>query len=67
LLALAEFVTPPSVHRLAAPQNLEEYAHQLYAALRFADDLKLEIIYVVPPSGTGLAQAINDRLQRAAF
>ena len=67
LLALAEFVTPSGVNRLAAPLNLEEYAHQLYAALRFADDLKLDTIYVVPPIGAGLAQAINDRLQRAAF
>jgi L-threonylcarbamoyladenylate synthase len=67
LLALADFITPSGVNRLAAPRNLEEYAHQLYAALRFGDDLKLETIYVVPPSGNGLAQAINDRLQRAAF
>lgn len=67
LLALADIDTPSGVQRLAAPQNLEEYAHQLYAALRSADDLNLETIYVVPPSGTGLAQAINDRLQRAAF
>jgi L-threonylcarbamoyladenylate synthase len=66
-LALVEIGTPSGVHRLAAPQNLEEYAHQLYAALRSADDLSLETIYVIPPSGTGLAQAINDRLQRAAY
>jgi L-threonylcarbamoyladenylate synthase len=66
LLALADIDTPSGVQRLAAPKNLEEYAHQLYAALRSADDLNLETIYVVPPSGTGLAQAIIDRLQRAA-
>jgi len=29
--------------------------------------MKLTTIYVVPPIGDGLAQAINDRLQRAAF
>ena len=66
-LALVEIDTPSGVHRLAAPRNLEEYAHQLYSALRSADDLSLETIYVIPPSGTGLAQAINDRLQRAAY
>ena len=66
-LALVEIDTPSGVHRLAAPRNREEYAHQLYSALRSADDLSLETIYVIPPSGTGLAQAINDRLQRAAY
>jgi L-threonylcarbamoyladenylate synthase len=53
--------------RLGSPVNLEEFAHELYGCLRSGDDLKLEIIYVVPPTGEGLAQAINDRLQRAAF
>jgi hypothetical protein len=44
-----------------------DFAHELYGCLRLGDDLVLETIYVVPPVGSGLAQAINDRLRRAAF
>jgi L-threonylcarbamoyladenylate synthase len=67
LLALAEFATPAGVHRLAAPNSVTDYAHDLYTALRAGDDLNLGTIYVVPPLGAGLAQAITDRLERAAF
>jgi L-threonylcarbamoyladenylate synthase len=67
LLALAEFSTPAGVHRLAAPNSVTDFAHDLYTALRAGDDLNLETIYVVPPLGAGLAQAITDRLERAAF
>jgi L-threonylcarbamoyladenylate synthase len=66
-LALADIPTPAGLTRLASPKTIEDYAHDLYGALRTGDDQKLETIYVVPPAGEGLAQAINDRLQRAAF
>jgi L-threonylcarbamoyladenylate synthase len=66
-LALADISTPAGLIRLASPATIEEYAHELYSALRSGDDQNLETIYVVPPIGEGLAQAINDRLQRAAF
>jgi L-threonylcarbamoyladenylate synthase len=66
-LALAQIPTPPGMVRLAAPVTIEDFAHELYSCLRAGDDLKLKTIYVVPPTGDGLAQAINDRLQRAAF
>jgi L-threonylcarbamoyladenylate synthase len=66
-LALAEISTPAGLTRLASPATIEDYAHELYSALRAGDDQNLEMIYVVPPVGDGLAQAINDRLQRAAF
>jgi L-threonylcarbamoyladenylate synthase len=67
LLALAEISTPTGLTRLGSPATIEDYAHELYSALRAGDDQQLETIYVVPPVGDGLAQAINDRLQRAAF
>ena len=67
LLALAEISTPTGLTRLGSPATIEDYAHELYSALRAGDDQRLETIYVVPPIGDGLAQAINDRLQRAAF
>ena len=66
-LALAQTPTPTGLVRLASPETIEDFAHELYSSLRAGDDLNLKTIYVVPPSGDGLAQAINDRLQRAAF
>jgi L-threonylcarbamoyladenylate synthase len=66
-LALAEVRTPSGLVRLGSPVTIEDFAHQLYGSLRTGDDLKLVTVYVVPPAGEGLAQAINDRLQRAAF
>ena len=66
-LALAQLPTPNGLVRLATPATIEDFAHELYSSLRAGDDLKLKTIYVVPPNGDGLAQAINDRLQRAAF
>ena len=66
-LALAQTPTPAGLTRLAAPATIEDFAHELYSSLRAGDDLKLKAIYVVSPSGDGLAQAINDRLNRAAF
>jgi L-threonylcarbamoyladenylate synthase len=66
-LALAQIPTPAGLTRLATPATIEDFAHKLYSSLRAGDDLKLKTIYVVPPNGDGLAQAINDRLNRAAF
>ena len=66
-LALAEIPTPTGLVRLGAPRTIEDFAHDLYSSLRAGDDLELKTIYVVPPTGDGIAQAINDRLQRAAF
>jgi L-threonylcarbamoyladenylate synthase len=66
-LALAQTPTPAGLVRLASPETIEDFAHKLYSSLRTGDDLKLKTIYVVPPTGNGLAQAINDRLNRAAF
>lgn len=66
-LALAQTPTPAGLVRLAAPATIEDFAHELYSSLRAGDNLKLKTIYVVPLTGDGLAQAINDRLNRAAF
>jgi L-threonylcarbamoyladenylate synthase len=66
-LALAQTPTPTGLTRLATPTTIEDFAHELYSSLRAGDDLQLKTIYVVPPTGDGLAQAINDRLNRAAF
>lgn len=65
-IALAEIHTPAGAIRLAAPKTIEEYARELYAALRAADDKKLDSVVIVPPEGEGLAVAIRDRIQRAS-
>lgn len=66
LIAMNDVETPYGVIRLAAPLTLEDYAKELYSALRKADELKLETVHVVPPAGSGLALAIRDRITRSA-
>jgi L-threonylcarbamoyladenylate synthase len=67
LIAPDQIPTPDGVIRLAAPFTIEQYARDLYAALRLADEKGLEFVVVLQPGGDGLAAAIRDRLQRAAF
>ena len=42
------------------------YAHVLYARLRQADRLGIDLLLVVPPPDEGVGRAVNDRLRRAA-
>ncbi|MER3389344.1 MAG: L-threonylcarbamoyladenylate synthase [Microcella sp.] len=66
LIALRHHETPPGVVRLAEPATAEEYARQLYAALRAADDRGLVRVVAFTPGEQGIAVAIRDRLERAA-
>jgi L-threonylcarbamoyladenylate synthase len=66
LIALNESETPEGVIRLAAPANTDEFAKDLYAALRKADEMELAEVVVEQPQGDGLAIAIRDRLERAS-
>ena len=65
-IAPSRRVTPKGVTRLAAPKSLDEFARDLYAALRKADELGLAEVVIEQPLGDGLAIAIRDRLKRAA-
>jgi L-threonylcarbamoyladenylate synthase len=65
-IALSHIKTPEGVTRLAAPSNANEFARELYAALRKADEMKLATVVVEQPLGEGIAIAIRDRLRRAA-
>lgn len=65
-IAPSRRVTPKGVTRLAAPKNADEFARDLYTALRKADDLGLQEVVVEQPQGKGIAVAIRDRLLRAA-
>lgn len=64
-IALFDIETPQGAQRLAAPINNEQFARQLYSALREADNKNLRNVFVVPPNGDDIAIAINDRLIRA--
>ena len=65
-IAMADVATPDGVVRLAAPKSHVEFARVLYAALRAADEQKLQTVVVLQPQGDGIAIAIRDRLKRAA-
>ena len=67
LIAPDQIPTPNGVIRLAAPGSIEEYARDLYRALRSADQKGLDVVVVLQPGGDGLAAAIRDRLQRSAI
>ena len=66
-IALNSFTTPVGVFRLAAPKTNAEYAQILYEAFRLADSKRIARVFVIPPSGDGIAVAINDRLIKSAF
>jgi len=51
---------------LSPSGNLEEAAAKLFAALRELDQSRASAIAVMPIPGTGLGEAINDRLRRGA-
>ena len=65
-IALSHFPTPNGAIRLAKPKDNEQYAYQLYRALRLADQQQLQKVFVVLPDGDGIATAIRDRLYKAA-
>jgi L-threonylcarbamoyladenylate synthase len=66
-IALDSFATPAGAVRVATPKTNEEYAQVLYEAFRLADFKGLKRLFVIPPTGGGIAVAINDRLNKSAF
>ena len=66
-IALDYFTTPNGAIRVAAPKTNEEYAQVLYEAFRLADFKGIQRVFVIPPTGDGIAVAINDRLGKSAF
>ena len=65
-VALSDSKTPEGTIRLAEPKNVVEFARDLYAALRKADEMGLAEVVVEQPQGGGIAIAIRDRLERAS-
>ncbi len=56
----------PDVVVLEPPKSIDDYAHVLYARLREADRLGLDVLFAVAPPAQGLGAAVADRLRRAA-
>ncbi len=57
---------PEGVTLLVADEDPDGYARVLYARLRQADQLGLDLLVAVPPAAHGIGVAVADRLQRAA-
>ena len=66
LLAMENIPTPIGVTRLATPTTIEQFALDLYKALRSADQKGINRIVVIPPEGDGLAVGVRDRLSKTA-
>jgi hypothetical protein len=57
---------PDGLVVLDPPHDTADYARVLYARLRAADELDLDVLLVVlPPETDGLGAAIADRVRRA--
>jgi O-acetyl-ADP-ribose deacetylase (regulator of RNase III) len=54
------------VLRLAEPEGSAAYARALYASLREADARGIRTVVTVAPTDGALADAVLDRLRRAA-
>jgi L-threonylcarbamoyladenylate synthase len=65
-IALSTISTPINVVRLSAPKDIQDFARGLYSSLRKGDQSGIGRIVVAQPEGEGLAEAIRDRLAKAA-
>jgi L-threonylcarbamoyladenylate synthase len=65
-IAMENIPTPLGAIRLAAPKTTEQYANELYAALRSGDEKSLKHVIAIEPIGAGVAEAIRDRLGKAS-
>jgi L-threonylcarbamoyladenylate synthase len=59
-------VVPHKTVVLGPPSDTDEYARTLYARLREADELGLDVVLAVPPLAGRIGAAVADRLERAA-
>ena len=63
-IAMEDIPTPSGAIRLSSPNSIEQYAKELYAALRSGDRRNITKIVVIQPKGTGLAESIRERLRK---
>jgi L-threonylcarbamoyladenylate synthase len=66
-IALSSFQTPEGVCRISSPANVDEFARNIYAAMRRADELGYKELVIEVPEGQGIEVALLDRLKKAAM
>jgi L-threonylcarbamoyladenylate synthase len=59
--------TPEGAIRLGSPSDVAQFARDLYVALRMSDQKGLKRVVVETPKGSGLAEAIRDRVNKASL
>jgi L-threonylcarbamoyladenylate synthase len=64
--ALNQVNSAADVIRVGTPETIEEFARNLYRAFRKADSLNLKILNVDIPNGSGIVEAITDRVVKAS-
>ena len=64
-LAMSGIETPLGVHRVYSPTTVEEFAQNLYFAMRETDRLGIMDLVIHTPRGEGLAEAILDRVNKS--
>jgi len=65
-IALSSIQTPDGVYRISSPVNVVEFARDIYAGMRRADDLGISELVIKVPEGQGVEIAILDRLKKAS-
>jgi L-threonylcarbamoyladenylate synthase len=65
-IALSSFQTPPGVYRIASPTDTDEFARNIYADMRSADELGFGELIIEVPEGQGIEVALLDRLNKAS-
>jgi len=66
LIAMAHIETPIGVRRISSPVSVKEFANELYHRMRETDRLGFQELVIQTPDGSGLADAIRDRVKRSA-
>jgi L-threonylcarbamoyladenylate synthase len=65
-IALSDIPTPKGAIRLGSPENVEQFARQIYSLLRLGDAKDLAKISIIVPEEGGISEAIKDRLFKSA-
>ena len=65
-MALSDVRTPEGVHRISSPTDIAEFARNLYAVMRKADELGFTELVIEVPEGQGIEIALQDRLRKAS-
>jgi L-threonylcarbamoyladenylate synthase len=65
-IALSRYMTPDNVYRISSPANVDEFARNIYASMRKADELGFAELVIEVPEGQGIEIALQDRLRKAS-